>query len=470
MKKPSVKIDWIVAENEEVWQASQSATPIEVVSSPRRRQTLALAILVTALLLLTGGWLWQQTVPAKAPPTNFSSIFVHEEHTLTHTIGLLDASVQVGSIQHLGDHVMARVIAYYPVDGKMRAYRETHFFEKSASILLRIPPDPTLMGPIRTLQIPHFTILYPAVDADAVYETASKLERLYAKLRADFGVPAVEANAVYTIEVAAGGTSSLFATSPSKRTIRIPARSSTGNTIEVSAGGEMALFVISASQRTISVLSPSTLSAPEEITAADLLYQAIVYPLAHLTLQESIAIRLDREQNYVTISPVQSALILWEFWDEGGPLTNGRDDIMRWVYKNSINESRQHTLPDGWRSICRAYHIWRATPWYTSIPLTCSQFDTSVLMPWPPPTLDTKWPQPTSQSGQYSNTEPPFHSTLTMVTIIDYIVATYGREKLPELATALVENPNKEQLIPTLFGCSVAEFEAGWQAYLTQHF
>jgi hypothetical protein len=57
-----------------------------------------------------------------------------------------------------------------------------------------------------------------------------------------------------------------------------------------------------------------------------------------------------------------------------------------------------------------------------------------------------------------------------MLTIIDYIVATYGREKLPALATALVENPNKEDLIPTLFGCSVAEFEAGWQAYLAQRF
>src|SRR5262245_40186739 len=98
MKKPSVKIDWTVAENEEAWQASQSATPAEVVPSPRRRQTLALAIVVIALLLLIGGRLWQQPVPAKAPPTTLSSIVVREENTLTHTIGLLESSVQVESI------------------------------------------------------------------------------------------------------------------------------------------------------------------------------------------------------------------------------------------------------------------------------------------------------------------------------------------------------------------------------------
>lgn len=443
MKKPSVKIDWIVDENEEVWQASQSATPIEVVSSPRRRQTLALAILVTALLFLISGWLWQQTVPANTPPTKRSSIAVREEHTLTQTIKLLDTSVQVDSIQHLGDHVMARVIAYYPVDGKMRAYRETHFFKNSVSELVRIPPDPTLMGPIRTLQIPHFTILYPAVDADAVYETASKLERLYAKLRADFGVSAVEANALYTIEVAAVGI--------------------------------LGLFDINDSKRTFSITSPSTLSAPAEITAADLLYQAIVYPLARLTMQESIAIRLGQEPRYIAISSVQRALILWEFWDEGGPLTTGRDDILRWVYENTMYENTMYEsghrmLPVGYESICRTYHIWQAMPWGNSIPLTCTDDDTSILLPWPYPTFATKWPQPASQSVQYPGTEPSFHATLTMVTIIDYVVATYGREKLPELATALVEKPNKEQLIPALFGCSVADFEAGWQAYLAQHF
>lgn len=60
--------------------------------------------------------------------------------------------------------------------------------------------------------------------------------------------------------------------------------------------------------------------------------------------------------------------------------------------------------------------------------------------------------------------------TVALATLFEYVVATYGRERLPALLLGLSQHSTWETLIPAVFGVSQTEFEAGWQAYLAVHF
>jgi hypothetical protein len=57
-----------------------------------------------------------------------------------------------------------------------------------------------------------------------------------------------------------------------------------------------------------------------------------------------------------------------------------------------------------------------------------------------------------------------------MTTVLDYIVATYGRDQIPVFITALGDHANWRTLPPAVFQTSAADFEAGWQAYLAEQF
>jgi hypothetical protein len=61
-------------------------------------------------------------------------------------------------------------------------------------------------------------------------------------------------------------------------------------------------------------------------------------------------------------------------------------------------------------------------------------------------------------------------STVAMETVLEYVVATYGRDHLPRLITALDEHDGWLSLIPAVFGIPAADFEEGWQAYLADQY
>jgi hypothetical protein len=60
--------------------------------------------------------------------------------------------------------------------------------------------------------------------------------------------------------------------------------------------------------------------------------------------------------------------------------------------------------------------------------------------------------------------------TVALATLVEYAVATYGRERLPALVTGLGQSDSWETLLPAVYGVSAAEFEAGWLAYLKAHY
>ena len=58
--------------------------------------------------------------------------------------------------------------------------------------------------------------------------------------------------------------------------------------------------------------------------------------------------------------------------------------------------------------------------------------------------------------------------SVAAATLIDYVVNTYGREKLPDLLAGIRTYENWTTLSPAVFGVSAEELEAGWQRYLAE--
>jgi hypothetical protein len=308
-------------------------------------------------------------------------------------------------------------------------------------IAQQMPTHPPSPEPQRTLVITHFVILYREVDAAAVYQLAARLEARYVKLRGDLGLSATSAN-TYTIEVATDQVQNLFSFNYLTRKMSV--------TSPTLLSGPTLLT------------GPKLLAAPVEIPAATLLEEATLYPLARFVLYEAIDQHgLRWKKNFYPWRTIVAGIPLWELWDEGGPLSTGHEEIIRWLYANGKNPGAAKALPDGYERLCRVYRIWQISPRDLYLPLACRPSDQH---PAHFPALPATWLQPQSES------ESEFAIAVMNETLIEYIVATYGRDQLPALLTATGSYSDKVTLIHALFGISAADFEAGWQNYLEAHY
>jgi hypothetical protein len=447
MKKPKGKIDWRIAEDDESWQAIQGDLPQEglvgdkaVVKAVGRRELLLTMLVVVLLLFCVAGGLWQQHGAVEQASQQRQRAAVAEAQTLTATLELLDESMKVSKIQRQNTLVMAQVIVNYPEEGAMRAYREMRFFEKSADQWRRIDPVPTLLGPQKTLRIAHFVIHFAAVDANIVYATAPNLERLYAKFAGDFGLPVLDATSPYSVELATTGAHPSF-----NRVV---------------------------SGRSIVVTSPSLLSSPVEISEEELLYQSLIYPLASQVVDEIVeSYDAEWQSRFSRRTQLPRALALWELWGEQGALADGRVEVVQWLFRDAQEGAQGPLLPDHYERLCRTFHIWGMLPWDVSIPLACTASDKQRFVD----TVHFSTLPESVQAQLYRGQEKGlfagvFDDIGQCETLIEYVAANYGREKLPLFIAALGEHDSTESLIPALFGVAPAEFQAGWHAYVEQRY
>lgn len=481
MKRHDVTVKWMVKEeeeDEEAWLArrngaeTQAGSETESTSSVVRGREQLMALLVVAMVLLLGaGWFWQRQPAATRTSRELQTVLNQEAQSykgntepIAHATDLpsggvslskepvghsteiapepIESGVKLESYQQVGDHVMAQVTANYPVEGAMQAYRETRFYQRSQDSWQRIKPDPVLLGADKTLQIAHFVILYKEVDADAVYTTAPKLEQLYAKMVRVLGQAAADPTSTYTIEVV---------------TDKIP----------------FGYYLLSGSQK-LQVPSPTLLSVPAEIMAATVLYQSMVYPLARKLVMESVHVAQYQVQyGIVRWLPTQNALALWLMWDDGGPLAVGRTEVIDWVYQNSLTDERKlyRPLPAGYARFCRTYRIWATTPWDAFIPLGCIGADKELSFPHYYANMSFLLPL-SLNTEKGTDLYPDILSIRTVLTetVIEYVVAAYGLERLHLFVAAIDGLVPLDTLIPAVFGASPGEFEAGWRRFVTKHY
>jgi hypothetical protein len=481
MKRHDVTIGWSIAEDEaedeEAWLARQNGAEMqagketESTGSRVRNKEQLMALLVVALvLLLGGGWFWHRRPAATQTGRELQTVLNQEARAqkvnsepIAHAAAMPSGSVnsskeragnpaeivteafesgeRLASYRQVGDHVMAQVTANYPIDGAMQAYRETRFYQRSQDSWQRIDPDPLLLGADKTLQIAHFVILYKEVDADAVYATAPKLEQLYAKLERVLALPLADSTSTYTIEVV---------------TDKIPSGYNFGF-----------------SSQKLQVPSPTLLSVPAQMTAATILYQSMVYPLARKLVMEAVQVpQYQVQYGILSWRPTQNALTLWLLWDDGGPLATGREEVVRWVYQNSQSDERKEytPLPDGYALLCRTYRMWAITPRDVFIPLFCNDGDKRLLLTHDYADMSFLLPLRLNTANGNDMDADLFTRTVLTETVIEYIVATYGPERMRRFVTAIGDYESLDTLIPPIFNVSPSEFEAGWRAYLAQHY
>jgi hypothetical protein len=476
MNRMSATVDWSIVEDEQEWQAIQtslgkSAQPAPVATTARVGELRLAALAVALFLLLAGVWLWQKQVMLATiaselqgtvaqevsigPTGSASSAQPHLEpqapasgqagrstQTIDTRINTGQPIVQMDDYHLQADRVMAEVTVRHPTsDGELLAYRETRFYRQADAEWQRIDPDPALMGPWQTLETDHFTIRYRPIDVEAVTEAAPRLDLLYDKIRRDFGLPITDAHENPTIEIATDGLPKGYALYFTERKIMVP--------------------------------SPTLLSVPAEMTDATVFYQSVVYPLTSLALMDYSGFYSGKWKIGITHWwPVVSAVRLWELWEAGGPLAAGREDTVYWLYQNAeaVSPDTRKAVPEGYDPLCRLYRVWNLSPLEMSIPLFCNELDDRQRSPWSYPTIPTRLHGLTYLDAHQGLTADASYDTIGAETVIEYIVATYGRDHLPRLLAALGEHTDWQTLIPAVFDLSADEFEAGWRTYLATRY
>lgn len=76
--------------------------------------------------------------------------------------------------------------------------------------------------------------------------------------------------------------------------------------------------------------------------------------------------------------------------------------------------------------------------------------------------------EPEGQSEQWSQPSPTAYAIAN--TLVEFILVTYGNDKVPTLLDAFAEHDTWETLTPALFHLSADEFEEQWHAYLRKHY
>lgn len=357
--------------------------------------------------------------------------------------GHLDAGVQTVEVQ--GDQAVVEVIL--PGVRGTQAYRQTRFYQRTANGWQQTGVDAALWGPIRSLETSSFVFHFRQHDAPAVVAVAAQLETLYATLRQNFGLP--------------------FTANAKKVDIEV--------SITQTPGGDVSSWFQKPKQFTVA--SPARYSPPLELADEELLAQSLALPLLALVLTQA------NEQYQIgpAWEPLMYGLYLWQVWDMALPLSSWREEVVKWLYLDLPKALHgQIILPKHYPALCAAHQLWMPSPMQINIPLVCKEVDWEAWYwaLWNSSASPTRLEQfitlryPDEYAEQSSMLSWGNHpgQVVALATLIDYAVATYGRERLPVLLAGLGQYKSWDTLIPAVYGLSPAQFEAGWQAYLAGHY
>jgi hypothetical protein len=143
--------------------------------------------------------------------------------------------------------------------------------------------------------------------------------------------------------------------------------------------------------------------------------------------------------------------------------------------------SQAPPLPARYTELCALHLLWLYAPREIGIPLTCAAVDRQpeywAAVKLSPYDLDatqalvvrqTQYSEGSSEvySELYRTWIDLYSDSVALALFFDFVVATYGRDRLPALLTALVDFMSMDSPIPAVLGVSVEEFEDDWHAYL----
>lgn len=219
------------------------------------------------------------------------------------------------------------------------------------------------------------------------------------------------------------------------------------------------------------VSSPARYLAPIDVSDSDLLVQAITLPLLRDVLAQAQAYYGFKWQ----WRPIYSGLELWALWRQEVPLAKWHTNLTTWYFE--FAGTGLHRTPPEYGELCASHSLWMDSLVDIHIPYLCTKSDTmisccyprsiatdlqkleSICKPfcqWDFEAQDNNWGYCTGES-------------IAMSTVIEYAVAEYGIERLPDLLAALNEYETWGALVMAVYGVPEEEFELGWQTHVDTH-
>jgi hypothetical protein len=403
------------------------------------------ALLLMALAL-AAGWGWHRAqaglaqIEAELQRDVALELQAAGERPLTTTVHLLALTGETALVQ--------LVIRPGP---DQPAIRHTRVYRRSAWGWRRTTPEPAQWGPPRRLETDHFVFHYAAPDETAVTEAAAEADALYRVLSANWSF-------------------GLLTDAKVQEKVRV----------EVDpAYAPGSLPTINGDPDALIVASPAAYLAPFELGDADLLEQAIVLGL----LNDLAAQARRRYQRLPQWHPLLNGMQLWQLWALDLPLAAWREPVVAWVIEDSRHSALEASAitPAFYAELCAAHQVWMRSPRQIHIPLVCTEpvWEEEGLRTW-----RNSYTPPPHSAGLTSNLQAlePYRGmngsnqllhpgdAVVMATVIEYAVAVYGQARLPVLVASLEGHTRWETLTQAVFGVSVAEFEAGWRAYLADRY
>lgn len=470
-------MEWEVCEDESDW-ISLGDTQVETtVTAPRsswwNRHKLSRSTFVAALLLLVvglaaGWWLWHQaqlgeaqtedelhsaveadlwrSVHLPATQTNVrEAIYLKEMLSQSQS----DEQEQVSSVEirNQGDDwAVIRVLLHLHSDGPV--YRQMRVYRNGARGWQRAAVTTAVWGQARHYESEHFAFDYRSLDDDAVVEAAPLIENSYRSLyHTLFGSEPEMEKVVIVID-------------PERR---IQVRDSELQPADA-----------------ITVGSPAALLAPSKLSEGEVLAQAVVLELA-FRLTQRVNDQYEIPSQWRQVS---NGLRLWLLWNQELPLAAWKRPVVRWVFGQTPNEA----LPGDTASanfaadLCANHSLWMATPLEIGIWVVCFPHDGSITpadrmalvtkrlaspfnvqIPAPPATAISRFDRITARTN--SSTD-----SVVLATVVDYVVAQYGIDRVPALIKALPQYRDWKNLTPALLGVSQEEFTRGWHEFLHKQY
>jgi hypothetical protein len=478
------QLDWQVCQSDEEWETvSQAARPqpLALPASPIRR-LLAPGICLL-FVLAAGGLRWHSVQSERAAVAAAIDRTVKTEVVQDHSpqiaslptivpwpsvqpqvqleaqalTGLAQAPPGGGAVTRLhylaGDISVVEVVL--PATPAQPALRQTRVYQRIGPDWVRITPSANYWGAPSQWETDHLLIRYYAHDEQAVAEVAVQLDARYAELHRLFlGEPPTQPLMVVV--------------DPAQFPGGIAGRTGVSEPLVVA--------------------SPAVYLAPETISDAELLAQSLLLALLD-DLTDQALLPYDGEGDYAErvrrrrVGQLLDGVRLWQVWQGDLPLASWREPLVQWVSSDArpwLPEPGE-AIPAFYAEFCAMHRLWMATPFELQIPLACDDaMDSGERYLWwrslyaPPlrlaevPLLTVGMALDAFDPPTYEQSHPA--KAVALATVLEYAAASYGPARIPVLIDEAGRQEGWATLIPAVFGVSADEFEAGWQAYLTEHY
>jgi hypothetical protein len=320
---------------------------------------------------------------------------------------------------------------------------------------VRIAPSATYWGSPLQWEGEHLIFRYYAYDTQAVVEVAAKLDARYAELHR------------------------LFLGEPPRQKLKVVV-----DPTQFPGGIAGRTGVV----HPLVVASPAVYLAPEHVTESELLAQSLLLALLDELADQALLPYADNanESKYVRWLRARKLLEgvrLWQLWQGDLPLAAWREPVVQWVYSDARHwlPAPSEVAPSFRAELCAIHRLWLPTPLVIDLPLSCNDsFDSQgYALAWrladEPPLRLAHFPLVRREMLMQDFYTP--HSewghpaqAVALATVMEYAAAAYGQERISLLVEEAGDYETWATLIPAVFGVSVEQFEAGWQAYLGEQY